>query len=182
MSASTCKTAWCLSRKPTIWTVIVIRVFPLYIRSDYLNLIGAAGCHGLFRVLKMLPEGEPKALYPSNHTTDTLLQYGLSWVKSSWFCCVFTDKCRDNAFACFAAIYLQIFNHSQFIVRCLFHSPFCPCIQDPRVSDESYPGCCAYGDGMFSVETMKDCCLQGERSAWRDFFRKWVCVLREAWT
>jgi hypothetical protein len=110
-------------------TVIVIRVFPLYIRPDCLNLIGAAGCHGLFRVLEMLHEGEPKALYSRNHTTDTLLQNGLSWVKSSWFCYVFTDKCRGSAFEYFSATYLQIFNHSQFIVRCPFHSPFCSCIQ-----------------------------------------------------
>jgi len=54
----------------------------MYIRPYCLNLTGAAGCQGLFRVLKMLHEGEPKALYPRNHITHTLLQYGLSWVKS----------------------------------------------------------------------------------------------------
>ena len=70
------------------------------------------------------------------------------------------------------ATYLQIFNHSQFIVKSLFHSTFCRCMQDPRVGDESYPGCCAYGDGMVSVETMKDCSLQGEHCGWRDRFRK----------
>jgi hypothetical protein len=176
MSVSTCETTRCLNRKPTIWTVIVVKVFPLYIRPDCLNLTGAAG-GAVFRVLKMLHE----ALYPRNHTTDTWLQYGLFWVKSSWFCYISTDKCRDSAFEYFWATYLQIFNHSQFIVRSPLHSPFCPCIQNPRVGDESYPGCCAYWDGMVSVETMKDCSLQGERCDWRDRFLKWECVLREVW-